>query len=134
MLLQNEIFRHLSTHAGLAALIQTAPDSARIYPVGQVAQGCLRPYISYQRIYERLGYTHSGVTETAEDRVQFDCWADTLDAAYAVAAQLCDALDNWSSPAINRAFIVDKSDGYDEESKLSRVMVDTTIWNGLTAP
>lgn len=128
MLLQNEIFRHLSTHAGLAALVGT-----RIYPIGDVEQGCDRPYISYQRIDEDIVYTHSGPAENNMDWVQFDCWAEYSDSAYAVAAQLCDALDNWSSPAINRAFVREKGDGYDEDSRLSRVIVSAHIWNGLTA-
>ena len=130
MNLNTEVYRQLSSHAGLSALIAT-----RIYPLPG-PQGATRPYVTYQRITTVPTYTHDGPSLDAigNDIVQFDCYADDQDQARAVAVQVKSALDNWSSPGVHRAFIQDDRDFYDDEVKLQRVSVDAEIWSVLSAP
>lgn len=128
-----ELFRHLSTFSGLATLL-TQAGKVQLYPT-RALQGAVLPFVVYRRITTDLVYLHGGLANGASDLVQFDCYGSTADSARAVAVQLKDALDAWSSPAVPRAFIKSDQDLHDpDEPKLFRVSVDAAIWNHLTAP
>ena len=133
MLLNQEIFRQLTTYPGLAALI-----SDRVFPMGVAIQKTSPlglPYVTHHRVAEVPTYTSARRAATLDEmHVQFDIWAGDPDSARNTAAQLKAALDNWTSPAVNRAFIRHDSDFYESDTKLYRVSVDAQIWNQLSHP
>jgi hypothetical protein len=128
VLFNSELYRQLSSYSPLAALIST-----RIYPV-VAPQDCARPYVTYQRVATDPTYLHGGADAMGNDLVQFDAFGDNPDSVRAVANEVKAALDSWSSPVVNRAFIRYDEDMYESDIKLYRVSIDAEVWSTLTAP
>ena len=128
MLFNAEIYRQLHAFAGLEALVGT-----RISPHGHGLQGGTLPYVTYQRLSTERTYLHDQSAAISKETVQVDCYAGDPDEARQVAVQVQQALDAWSSPEVNRAFIRDDEDFYERDTKLYRVRVEAEVWTTLTA-
>jgi hypothetical protein len=129
MLFNAEIYRQLSTHPGLSALV-----ADRIYPMSIAPQGVAMPYVTFQRITTGPTYMHGTDTGISREGIQIDCWADDADVVRTVAVQLKNALNTWLEDTVNRAFIVGDQDGYEQDTQLYRVSIDAEVWSTLTAP
>ena len=82
------LYSHLSTFAGLTALVGT-----RIYP-SILPQAVTLPAITYQKISAKRTHTMGDDPGLAKPRFQITCWADTPASARAVATQVQTALQN----------------------------------------
>jgi hypothetical protein len=94
--LEEAIYARLSADAPLAALVGT-----RIYPV-EAPQGVARPYVVHSRQdtvnMARLGPSPRGPWDRVDLAVM--AFADTAEAARAVAAAVRDALDGFSGDGV----------------------------------
>lgn len=113
----------LSTHAGTAALV-----SARVYPV-ILPQNVVLPAIAYQRI---SGTEQNGSTSIREARYQINCWGATFASAQSVAAQVRDALEEWSINSgsgvfVRMARIVNEQDDWEEDTRSYRTIIDVIL-------
>jgi hypothetical protein len=114
--LEEAIYAHLSTFAGLTAL-----TGLRIYPT-QAPQGAMMPYVVFQRIstirWAVFGYIDTGL---ARPRVQFNTWAATATVAKTVKEQVRHALQGWhgvvAGVEILRGYIVDERDLFEQEKQ-----------------
>lgn len=124
-MLETGIFAQLQADAGVGAL---AGD--RIYPILMPQESTL-PAITYQRISTRDSYAHDGVQCLSKVRMQFDCYAETLLAAEAVAAAVRASLDGqratWGAVSILASFRVNEQSFYDPTVEAYRMSDDYMI-------
>jgi hypothetical protein len=114
--LEEAIYAHLSTFAGLTAL-----TGARIYPM-RAPENVPMPLVVYQRIstvrWPVFGYVDTGL---ARPRIQLTAWAATATAAKTVKEQVRAALQGWHGTVagveILRGYIADERDLFDEEKQ-----------------
>ena len=134
--LGDAVYARLVAHAGTKALVER-----RVYPM-QLPQGTGEPSVPYPairfQVFERAP-THLMGADLNErhSEVQVDCYAETYEAAHAVAAEVRSALSRWEGTAGGVTvlhFFVDGSLDMDEptvktpqgEEGLSRVMLTFT--------
>ena len=114
----------LSGFAGLTALV-----SARIYPL-IVPQGKLDlgPCVTYQRIStqprESCMVEDVGIVRT---RMQVTAWADTFTGGKAVADQVRQALQRYSTTGLQDTYIIGEYDLYDEEALKYGAAIDAEM-------
>jgi len=115
----------LTGDAAVAALVGT-----RVWPM-RLKQGTLQTSITYQRISAARSHTHDGPVGLNGSRIQVDCWAATYGAADALATAVRRALDNYEGTAagirIQRVFLDDESDEFEEATDADRVRLDFII-------
>ena len=82
---------------GIYAFMSTTLSvGTEVYP-SRLGQGATLPALVYQFIpSDGPLYTHDGDTGTDVARVQFDCWADTYEAAVALHEELRAAVSGFS--------------------------------------
>lgn len=118
---------YLSAYAGLQALV-----GSRIYPQ-QLPEGVQLPAISYQRVSGPRIRSHSGPSELAHPRYQFNVWGDRYSDAKTVADQLRFALDGFRGTmgevSVQAAFVEDDRDDFDTVTQQHRVIVDAILWH-----
>ena len=124
--IDSALFSRLSGHAGLKALV-----SSRIYPP-PAPQNAAYPLVTYQEIDRQPIHVMGGTAGVVHIRCQIDCWAETLAAAKAVAAQVAAALDNYSGTSdgivIKNSFLESgQSSPYDDSEGLHRYIQDFLI-------
>lgn len=90
MLIEQAIFNHLSTDAGVAALVGT-----RVYPV-MLPQGATLPAVTYMRVSSTRMRTFGAPRMGRVARFQFTVWATTYLSRGAIVAALIDALEGYS--------------------------------------
>lgn len=112
---------------------------ARVYPQ-VLPQKPVLPAVTYQEISGSSDLVNDGPSGLASARVQFNCWADNADAAYALGLKVKAALDGYrgtvtwgsSSPQdslVVRGVIFDSPrDLHDETAKLYARSLDFIIW------
>jgi hypothetical protein len=88
MRLEQALFNHLSTHAGLMAVV-----GDRIYPYKR-PQGCAFPAVTYRRVSGARVRTFGG--STGKPRIQVDCCGKSYADAKAVADQVIAALEGFT--------------------------------------
>ena len=104
----------------------------RIYP-SKLPQGVTLPAVVYQLIpSEGPLYTHDGDTGLDRGRVQFDCWADTFDAAIALHAELRSEISGesatWDDVTVNHCLFEGHEDDQDKKTGAHRRSDDALIW------
>ena len=126
MSIEQGLYAHLSSHAGLTALV-----GDRIYPL-VLPQKVALPAVVYQRISLWQTYTHNGAS-LARPRFQNTCVGRTYAEAHDVAAQVRDALSGYrgmmGSVAVEAAFIDNEREDYEPETDSYIRQVDVIIWH-----
>lgn len=129
MTLEEALFAHLTTSAGLIALV-----GDRVYP-GHIPQGVTQPAIVYLKVSDPRGRTF-GRAQFAKPRFQFSCWGETYASAKAVAHQVRAALENFAGMLggaagveVRNAFFENELDLHDPETGLHHIPVDFSIWH-----
>jgi hypothetical protein len=119
--------------AGIYAFMSTTLSvGTEVYP-SRLAQGATLPALVYQLIpADGPIYTHEGDTGTDVARVQFDCWADTYEAAVALHEELRAAVSgftgSWGSVHIDHCLLDSPGqDDDDEKTGTFRRIVDAVI-------
>lgn len=127
----------LADTAVLAAI--TTSGVSRMYP-GVLPQGETRPTIVHNLITEGTGYHMQGDDGLVQERVQIDCWAQSQDAAVALANLVFDRLSGYrgtiafgsNSPqdsiVVRGVFHDQGRDDYDSLAKLFDRRRDYLIW------
>ena len=118
MNIQETIYEHLTTNAGVVALV-----AARVYPVRMPQEPTL-PCITYQRISGPVEYSRDGPGLT-ESRFQISCWAETYAGAIALAAAVRSAIGIF--PEVS--FLENQPDMYEPETSVYHIPVDVMIWH-----
>lgn len=118
MNIQETIYEHLTTNAGLVALVST-----RVYPA-VLPQRPTLPALTYQRISGVPEYSHSG-RALMQSRFQISCWAATYAGAIALATAVKAAMDTFPDVA----FIEGHSEMYEPETSVYHIPVDVMIWH-----
>lgn len=88
---EEALVTRLQAHTGLAALVST-----RIYPLQRPQDGVL-PCVTYQRQTSEYIECLGGTTDLAYPTIEFRAWGSTYASAKAVARQVFEALERWSS-------------------------------------
>lgn len=121
------------------ATISAAIGAVRIYP-SVLPQGIIQQSIVYTLIGEDSDYHMQGSSQLAQDRIQLDCWAQTIDAAVALANLVKDELSGFrgtvsygsnspqDSVVILAIFHEQGRDEYDSTAKLHARRRDYFIW------
>lgn len=128
MSLQSDLYSHLSTYAGLTALVDE-----RIYPL-VAPQGAAYPHCVYSIVSNVRSYSHGGYSGLDRVRVQISCYAQDsstgagYDMAKAVAAQVIAALENWNNVRVQAARPENEVDLYDAQAEAHYVPVDVFVW------
>lgn len=129
MTLRSDIFDRCTTggHAGLSALI-----GLRCYP-SRMPKNFTLPLLRYRGISANDGYVRdrSSAPGRAKNRVQFDCYAATSDAANALADQLVAAWSGYAGDGtgctIGKCWMMNRTDAYNTALNRHRVIVDVQI-------
>ncbi len=124
---ESALYTHLTTDAGLAAVIST-----RVYPLALPQQPTL-PAVTYQRI-STVAINHRGSPEPkfSQIRMQFDCWAASYDSMVTARAALRAAMGTLaqaSSPRIAVALLADDQETFDPSPARWRATLDYHIWS-----
>lgn len=134
MVIEEALYAHLSTFAGLAVLV-----SNRIYPLVLPQKGTY-PSITYLKVSGRRLHALQTDPGMASPRFQISCWAQTYTQAKAVAKQVQAALQNFSGVMggaggvqVDAVLFENEFDLYEDETegktKLYHVPVDFIIWH-----
>lgn len=111
----------------------------RIYP-GILPQGITDQSIVYTLVTEESDYHMQGSSHLMQDRIQVDCWAQTPDAAVALANLVKDELSGFSgtvsfgadspqaSVVVHAVFHDQGRDDYDATAKLHVRRRDYLFW------
>jgi hypothetical protein len=122
VILEATLFAKLSATSGLTALVGT-----RIYPL-IMPQGATYPAVTYQRISteprESCMVADCGI---ARARIQVTAWAEAFSAAKAIADQVRQALQRWTTTGIQGPFIIGEYDLYDEEALKYGAAIDAEV-------
>jgi hypothetical protein len=89
MTLTTAVVTRLRTEAATAALL-----GSRIYPL-VLPQAPMLPALAYTRISQGEQFTSNGPSGLRRVRIQLDCYAETYDAARALADAVRNALNGW---------------------------------------
>ena len=128
MIIEEAITAHLTTTAGLAALIGT-----RVSPL-RLPENPTYPVVTYQRISAPRIQSHTGPSGLAYPRFQFDCYATTYLRAKHVAEQVRLALDGYvgtmggaAGVPVSSSLIQSDRDDYDPTTRIWRISLDFII-------
>jgi hypothetical protein len=126
--LADAIYSRLTGFAGLSALVVS-----RVYPVN-LPQNPAVPAVTYQKIGGESEQGMAADHGMTHPLVQFDCFAATYSAAWAVARQVRNALERWSGSEAGVTILDtlierEGQDIYEDDVKLFRVSMDYTIWH-----
>lgn len=120
-MLENKIYKHLSTVNGVSTYIGT-----RIYPL-ILPQNPTYPAITYQRIDTRRFYTLGGDNGTGEiPRMQIDIWSTSYEQGRNIATSIKTAMDGATAFLTND---YNQTDLYEPDVQLYRIQQDFVIAN-----
>lgn len=126
-MIEAALFGHLSTEAGLAALVGT-----RVYPV-QLPQGATLPAVTYQRISTQVVQHRGSVAPSfSRPRFQLNCWASSYDGTVALRAAVRAAMGTLaqaSSPRIDVALLADDRDVVEATPGRWVASLDYFVWH-----
>jgi len=128
--------------ADIASAVDSGASASLRYRIFalRLPQGELRASIVYSRISGQGDHHMQGPSGLARPRVQVDCWAQTADAADALARKVKARLDGYrgevlwgeNSPQeavpVKGIFFDSEREDYDETAKLFRSSKDYFIW------
>lgn len=115
----------MTMQTDFVALVGTTVGG-RVYPAGTAAN--VTPYITYFRVVAVEQATldgNGGLDNLVNTRLQVDVWASSYGAAQDTANAVKAALKGWS----NQNILLSEEDGFESDTKLHRVMLDTSIWH-----
>lgn len=101
--------------------------AGRVYPSGTAST--VTPYLTYARVVAIEQVTldsNGGVDNIVNTRMQIDAWASSYGAAQTLSESVRSALKGWA----NSNIVLSEEDGYEPETKLHRVMLDTSVFHG----
>lgn len=121
-----ELVTHVEALPAVSAIIND-----RMWP-NKLRQSPTLPAIVYQAISRpRNELTHEGDSGLRSPRVQWSCWGKSYDDAHDLAEALSTELHGVTIELAGSRFacssVVDEIDDHDQESGLSRVIVDTLL-------
>ena len=130
MQLKDGIYSHLSSQAGLAALVGT-----RIYPGIKGKNAAAGPYVVFQTASDHTQYAMGTDIGVRRALIDFSAWATTLPAADDVADQIEAALNGqrkvtWGGAGgvvIQTVYLVDRSDIHDPATEQHGVVVEAEV-------
>lgn len=137
MTIHAAVYSILTADTGVTDLVST-----RIYPI-IAPESASMPYITVQRIDSQHEHFMLGSSGMTRQRVQIDCWSDSMLSASNVAEAVRESLDSYrgtvGSLDIRRASLESEDDEYeppsdDSEDGAFRVSLDFVIWHRESAP
>lgn len=130
MTIEQAIYEALTENAGVTALVGT-----RVYPV-IAPQAATLPLIVYTLISGQQEESHSGASGLARPRYQFDCYAETITAAFALGEAVRLAIHGFAGTlggaggvTCGGILFAGKRVLYEPETKIHRVSIDYFIWH-----
>lgn len=90
MSIEAAIYSRASGHAGLSALV-----SSRIYPMGEVPQNPVLPFVAWRRISTQRQWAGGSDAAVVSARFQFDAVAASFIECRLLAAQIDAAFRRW---------------------------------------
>jgi hypothetical protein len=127
--IEESLYKHLSTYAGLTALVST-----RIYPIIAPQSGTL-PAVTLQSISTDRVHAFQQDTGFAGKMIQVSSWGDTYSSVKSVSNQVRFALQDYSGvmgglggAAVNAVLIENEMDDYDSLTKTYVVHQEYEIW------
>lgn len=124
-MIEQQLFTHLSTYAGLAAL-----SGDRVYPLA-LPQGGALPALTYMRVSEAPVLDRDNrAARYRRDRYQIDGWAADYDTAVALRGQVRAAMGTFrvtSAPRVDGALPAGGSDVPEAEEGQYRFRLDYMI-------
>lgn len=131
MTIEEAITSHLTTNAGVAALV-----ASRVYPK-QMPQAPTYPAIVYHRISGPREHSQTGSSGLAHPRFQFDLYARSYAGAKNLSEKVRLAFDDFrgsmgggSGVEVDAVFLEDDGDDYDDDLQVYMFRVDYTFWHG----
>lgn len=119
-------------NAALYTALQ-ALAGGRVYP-DEAPQGGALPYVTYRSMGEQWTHGHDRTASYIGNRmVQFDAYAETQDAAWTLADQICTTLTALTNATINRSFVRERISLPEDDTRLFRVSIDAEVWGDLIA-
>jgi hypothetical protein len=103
----------------------TALVVGRIFP-NVIPQGVSMPAIRYLVVDDVPMNVLAGNASRRSARVQIDAYAKKYLDAHAVADAVAGAVGTLSGPAVT-AVVIDRRDGYEDETELHRVSMDVSV-------
>lgn len=129
MSIEEGLYGLLKGDTDLAALLTTAPQAVRIYPV-KLPQAPVLPCLTFQRISTVRDRDHDGPSGVTQVRFQLDAWAEDPTGAQQIANAVRVILDGYQGPAggngeyVHNAWSESEEEIYEDEPKLYRVSQD----------
>lgn len=125
-MIEEDLYSHLSTCAGLTALVGT-----RVYPL-MAPQKVTPPYCVYFKVSSVREYSHGGFSGLQRSRIQISCYGKTYPSVKAVAVQVIAAIESWQgvNVSVQSALPEDEIDIYHDESELFHTAIDFFAWYG----
>lgn len=121
-LIEETLYTRLSTYAGLTALVST-----RVYPM-ILPQGVTFPAIEYSRVgtspRDSCMIEDAGIVRA---RYRITSWADTFSAVKAIADQVRQAMQRYTTSGVQATFIIGEYDIYDEEAEKYGAAIDIEL-------
>lgn len=137
-MIETDLIARIRSDTAIAALI-----GSRIYPL-VAPEGATKPNITYQLLSSERDRHLLGPSGLVHSTYQFDCWANTMDAARPLAEFLRLRLDNYAAITtgtheIQRIKLVNALDNWEfavdgSESIYGRVTQIYEIWYAETLP
>lgn len=113
--------------------ISSAVGAARIYPV-KLPQGETRTSVVVAEISNAGDHHMQGASGLTRPRIQFDVYAQSIDAARSLARLIKEYIDGYSgamgSVQVQGCFFDNQREGWENESTFYRVSGDFLIWYG----
>ena len=122
-MIEQSLYSALSGNATLAALVGT-----RISPAQSVEAGPF-PCVTMHQVTGNYSYTQDGVDTNVEDWWQFSAFSRSYDEMRATAAAIVDALHYGTSPATFHAFIDQRQDFYEFDTRIHHGIIVARIWH-----
>jgi hypothetical protein len=127
MQIKKAIYKYLSTHTGLKALVDT-----RIYPsLRPPANGFPSDSIAYGRISDSVDYTHDGMSRLYSPNFTFNCFSSSEYNAEMIALKLREAMESftgtWEGIIVSKAFYTGGSDLFVTEPENFQVSLSFNI-------
>lgn len=130
MRIEQALKKYLEAQSGLTALVGERIDYVR------APQDVAAPYLVFFKVSGPRVHSHDGVSDLANPRFQFSCFAGTYYEAKQVAEQVQTALDAYSGTmggaggvSVGACFYENETDIYETDANLFHVAVDYLIWH-----
>ncbi len=130
--IQGALRTRLTGDATVSQLVST-----RVFPVGQIPQKAVLPWVTHQRISGGNILSLDGPNDTKNIRMQVNCVAETYAEAVVLADAVKSSLNGWeraySDPNVSSCMMDSENDDFDtpvvdNEQAVNRIMQDYSLW------